>query len=98
LFFLAGFQNRFGSTSNVLIVGVVYIIIGIVVLILRFDVLNALFGFGEMLLDSLTNQGRIKLTYNFLLVNSIVLIIAGIILALKSLLTILKDLKSNSNK
>jgi uncharacterized protein len=96
--FVAGFQNRFGSMTNVLIIGVVYIILGIVALILRFDITNALFDFGERLLDSLINQGNVKTTYNFILINSIVLIIAGIILAIKSILFIIKDLKYNSNK
>jgi uncharacterized protein len=93
LIFLAGYQNRFGKISNVLIVGVVYIIFGIVLLILRLDIINAVFGFGEMLLDSLMSKGRIKTTYYFLLLNSIVMITAGLILTIKSILTISKENK-----
>ena len=94
LIFLAGLQNRFGSNSNVLIVGAIYIIIGIVTLILRSDIINAIFGLGEILLDSLMEQGRVKMTYNFLLINALILIITGVILSLKSLLKILQVNKS----
>ncbi len=86
-----GLTGYFGSLKNILIIGIISILLGIIGLILRFEIVSTLLGTKQLVISLLLNNNTIKATYWFTVIISIVLIVIGAIFTLKPLLIKMKD-------
>jgi uncharacterized protein len=89
LIFTLGMLNRLGTHSNSLIIGAIFITVGFISLVLRYDILKIILRNAELILFKLAN-GEFVSILDYLILISIILIITGLILVIKSLLLLLK--------